>query len=91
VTAQVVQSLRVQAQGRRARRVVVVRVDLAKAGTVRVRLLRGRRRVASMSKRVGAKPATLTLHVPAAAAKGRYSVEVVAGGKRIVRTVSLPR
>jgi|tagenome__1003787_1003787.scaffolds.fasta_scaffold20982823_4 hypothetical protein len=91
VTAQVVQSLRVQAQGRRARRVILVRVDLAKAGAVRVRLLRRGRRVASMSKQVGAKPATLTLHVPAAAAPGRYSVEVVAAGKRIVRTVSLPR
>jgi hypothetical protein len=82
-------AVRVQVRGSRARRVVVVRIDLAKAGTVRVRLLRHGRRVASMTKRVGVKPSVLTLHVPAAAPKGRYSVEVVAGGARIVRTVSL--
>ena len=88
-TARVVQSVRVQVQGRRAARVVVVHVDLAKAGTVRVRLLRSSRRLVGMTKRVGTRPAALTLHVPRNTPAGRYTVEVIAGGKRILRAVRL--
>jgi hypothetical protein len=78
-----VQSVRVRVQRRR----VLVRVDMSRPAAVRARLLRGPRALAIVRRQVGAEPATLTLRVPRAARAGRYTVEVVAVGRRIVRTV----
>jgi len=85
-TAPLVQSVRVQVP---RPRVVVVHVDLSRPATVRARLLRRGRALAVARRRVGTKPTVLTLHVPRAAKAGRYKVEVVAGGRRILRTVVL--
>jgi hypothetical protein len=73
--------------------VVVVRIDLANAGSVRVRLLRRGHTLAALRGAVGRRPATLRLPVPASVRAGRYTLEVVATGgrksQRVVRAVSL--
>jgi hypothetical protein len=73
--------------------VLLVRVDLSKAGPVRVRLLRRGHALATLRSRIGARPTTLRLHVPASAPAGRYTIEVVAGSgptaKRVLRSVTL--
>jgi hypothetical protein len=89
----VVQSVRASATGRSAARVVLVRVDLARPGTVRARLLRRGRAVVTLRRPVGARPTTLRLAVPLSAPGGRYALEVVAStgrrSQRVVRTVTL--
>ena len=49
--------------------------------------------LATLRSRIGARPTTLRLHVPASAPAGRYTIEVVAGSgptaKRVLRSVRL--
>ena len=93
VAAAVVQSVRVSASGKGPSRIVAVRVDLSKAATVRARLVRRGRMVASLRRAVGTKPTVLRLLVPAAVPGGRYKLELVITANRIsqrmARTVQL--
>jgi plastocyanin len=87
--AALVQSVRVSTTGRRGRRVVLVRIDLRRAGVVRTRLLRRGRVVASARRALGTRPNMVRLAVPRNAPAGRYAVEILVGRQRIVRNVLL--
>ena len=89
----VVESVRVTATGRRSSRVVAVRVDLRRAATVRARLVRGGKTLASLRRAVGTRATVVRLRVPAAAPAGRYTLELVltwsGASQRVVRVVQL--
>jgi len=80
--------VRLTARGRRARRRVVLVVAVNESAGGRLRLRRGRRRVAAGSVRLHRGRNRLTLKVPRRARRGRYRVVLVIRAASGTRTVS---
>jgi hypothetical protein len=87
--------LRLNVRGKGRRRAILIRLQVNAAATVRARLLRGRRQVASRRWRLRAGQHLLRLRVPRRARPGVYRVRLTVSGngqtKRIARSVRLGR
>ena len=87
---------RIVVRGHGRRRVVQIPVRTNMAGSVRARLLSGRRVIANRLWRIGSGTRVLRLRVPARAARGTYGLRVTvrsAAGvaQQFARTIRVPR
>ena len=87
---------RIVVRGHGRRRVVQIPVRINTAGSVRARLLSGRRVIANRLWRIGSGTRVLRLRVPARAARGTYRLRVTvrsASGEaqQFARTLRVPR
>jgi hypothetical protein len=92
----VVRVRRIAVRGSGRRRVILIRIGVNARATVRARLLRGRRQVASRRWRVRAGQRVLRMRVPARARRGVYRLRLTIRDstgqtRRVTRSVRLRR